>query len=206
MNFFSVVALLSSVAFVAAVPAATPGGPDKTKVYIESITYGGTGCPQGTVSKSISDDRTTFTLIFDQYIASTGPNVPNTESRKACQLNINLKVPSGWSYTVGTVDYRGYVQLPAGGVGTHTSTYYFSGSQQQCTSSRRFTGPIAKDYKERDTLGLNTVVWCACGAPYALNIKNQIAVTSNPGQSAQMTTDSIDGKFTQTFGVLWRNC
>jgi hypothetical protein len=75
-------------------------GPNPSQVYVQSISYGGSGCPQGTVGQSISDDRTTFTLIYDQYIASTGPGVPITESRKNCQLNVNLHVPQGWTFTI----------------------------------------------------------------------------------------------------------
>jgi Domain of unknown function (DUF4360) len=46
----------------------TPPG----QVTINGITYGGTGCPQGTVSQFISDDKQTFTLIFDSYVAEIG--------------------------------------------------------------------------------------------------------------------------------------
>lgn len=205
MNFFSVVALLSTLAYVTASPVAP--GPDANKVYIESIAYGGTGCPQGTVSKSMSEDKTTFTLIFDAYVVSIGQGVAITESRKNCQLNINLKVPVGWSYTVGTIDYRGYAQLPAGAIGQTASTYYFSGNREQCRTTRTFTGPMANDYKVRDTFDVNSLVWSDCKATTPVNIKNEIYVSSpNKALSAQMTTDSIDGKFTQTHSLSWKNC
>jgi hypothetical protein len=57
---------------------AQAAGPDPSKVYIESIGYGGTSCPQGTVGQSISNDRTVATLIFDSFVASSGPTVPVT--------------------------------------------------------------------------------------------------------------------------------
>jgi hypothetical protein len=42
-------------------PAATTGlvAPNPTQVSIESIAYGGSGCPQGSVGSFISADRTT---------------------------------------------------------------------------------------------------------------------------------------------------
>ena len=45
-----------------AAPAATTtaAGPNPTEVFINSISYGGTGCPQGTVGSFISADRQTF--------------------------------------------------------------------------------------------------------------------------------------------------
>jgi hypothetical protein len=36
--------------------ATDPPGLNKSQVFIKDITYGGTGCPQGSVSKFISDD------------------------------------------------------------------------------------------------------------------------------------------------------
>lgn len=50
------------LAVTLAAPAATTtaAGPNPTEVYINSISYGGTGCPQGTVGSFISADRQTF--------------------------------------------------------------------------------------------------------------------------------------------------
>lgn len=69
-------AILSVVAFAVAALAApqAPGlgvtigasttstavGPNPTQVYINSIAYGGTGCPQGSVGSFISADRETW--------------------------------------------------------------------------------------------------------------------------------------------------
>src|SRR4051812_38006942 len=74
----------------------------------KQVTYGGTGCPQGSVGSVISQDRTTMTLIFDQYVASIGPGIPVTENRKNCQLNIDLIYPGGFQYSIFSADYRGY--------------------------------------------------------------------------------------------------
>lgn len=40
----------------------TAVGPNPTQVYINSIAYGGTGCPQGSVGSFISADRTTWVM------------------------------------------------------------------------------------------------------------------------------------------------
>jgi hypothetical protein len=100
-------------------------------VQIKGVTYGGTGCPQGTVSSQFSDDRTTMTLIFDSYIASIGPSIAVTEQRKNCQLNVHLTYPGGFQYSVLSADYRGYAAIQKGVTGTLKSTYYFSGQTDQ---------------------------------------------------------------------------
>lgn len=95
------------------------------------VSYGGTGCPQGSVASIISDDRQTMTLIFDSYVASIGKGVAVTENRKNCQLNIDLHYPGGFQYSIFSADYRGYAALDKGVTGTQKSTYYFSGQSAQ---------------------------------------------------------------------------
>jgi hypothetical protein len=85
-----------------------------------------------------------MTLIFDSYVASMGKGVAITESRKNCQLNIDLLYPSGFQYSVFSADYRGYVALDKGVTGTQKSTYYFSGYTQQSSTQTSFTGPVSK--------------------------------------------------------------
>jgi len=51
------------VTIAAPAPAASTSaaaGPNPSGVYINSIAYGGTGCPQGSVGSFISADRTTL--------------------------------------------------------------------------------------------------------------------------------------------------
>jgi hypothetical protein len=135
MKLTSILAL--APALVAAAPA-DPGiggtlgtGPTPGTVQIQGVVYGGTGCPQGTVASSISVDHTTMTLLFDSYVASLGPGIPVTESRKNCQLNIQLLYPGGFQFSIFSADYRGYVELDPGVTGVQRSTYYFSGQTQQ---------------------------------------------------------------------------
>ena len=111
------------------------GSPAPGTVQILGMTYGGTGCPSYTVGSAISADLTTMTLIFDQYVASIGPKVAITESRKNCQLNLNLLYPGGFQYSIFSADYRGYAYLDPGISGKQQSIYYFSGQTAQVRES-----------------------------------------------------------------------
>jgi hypothetical protein len=60
----TLLSLLVSAAVVFASPIAETSTvssdvPNPSQVYINGITYGGTGCPQGTVGSFISSDRQT---------------------------------------------------------------------------------------------------------------------------------------------------
>lgn len=191
------IAMLSSSAF-----AQTP-----EHVRIRSISYAGSGCPAGTVSQNVASDLKAFTLLFDSYIAETGPGVALREARKNCQIAVDLQFPSGWSYSILDVDYRGYASLERGVTGEQQSAYYFQGQARTATLKSVFRGPTQQDYQIRDSLGLEAVVWSPCGASRALNINTQVRLTStNRFASGLLTTDSIDGELTHVYGVRWRRC
>ncbi|KAG9228494.1 secreted protein [Amylocarpus encephaloides] len=187
-------------------PAATSSSvPNPSQVTINSISYGGTGCPQGSVGSFISADRLTFTLIFDSFVASIGPGVPVTASRINCQLNINLQYPSGFQYSVLGTDFRGYAGLDAGITGVQSANYYFSGSQAQAATSTTFKGPMSGDYLISDKIPFTSTIWSPCGAALPLNVNSQVRLTSSKSAaSGLMTQDSIDGKVTFVVGVQWQ--
>jgi hypothetical protein len=178
------------------------------QVTVRRITYAGSGCPAGSVSQNLSPDSTAFTLIFDSFVAEVGPGVPFSERRKNCQINVDLNFPSGWSFTVTQIDYRGYVSLEPGVTGLQKANYYFQGQRQSANAGTPFYGPTDKDYQVRDTVGLDAEVWSPCGASRALNINSQVRLDNRraPESRGLLTTDSIDGTFTTKFYLNWRRC
>lgn len=148
-----------------------------------------------------------MTLIFDSYVASVGPGVAITESRKNCQLNVGIFYPPGFQFSLFQADYRGYAGLDAGVNGTQKSTYYFSGQTQQVSTESDFVGPMDQDYLFTDKAYSTSVVWSPCGAEGLLNINSQVRVNTNSKTaSGQLTTDSIDTKFTQILYLNWQTC
>jgi hypothetical protein len=120
-----------------------------------------------------------------------------------------LRYPHGWSYSIVSVDYRGYAQLPAGVTATHSANYYFSGQTQQVNSKKNFVGPFDQDYLTRDEVPIASTIFSPCGQVLPGNINTQIALSGNPSalaSGAQMTVDSIDGKVTQTYAFQWKRC
>ena len=135
--------LLGLAALAASAPAPIPvpmpqDKPSGHDVEISAVTYGGTGCPDKTVQGILSDDRTTLSLSFDAYTVQSGPNIPATDRRKFCQLQLKLKYPTGFQFSIFGADYRGYASLEKGVTGTTQSTYYFSGQQNQVHPSHKY--------------------------------------------------------------------
>ena len=106
-------------------------GPSGHDVQIVGLAFAGSGCPAGSVSGQLSSDLTTITLLYADFVAQAGNNISPSNYRKNCQLNVKLKYPSGWQFSVFKADYRGYAQIPEGDTGTCKATYYFSGDTRQ---------------------------------------------------------------------------
>jgi hypothetical protein len=154
----------------------------------------------------MSDDAKAFTLLFDSYVAEAGPGMPLSLARKNCQIAVDLRFPQGWSYSIFTVDYRGYARLDPGTSGQQVSSYYFSGQSKTGNLRTTYYGPAERDYQIRDTLGIDALVWSPCGVNRALNMNTQVRVSATGRQRALMTIDSIDGELKHVYGIQWRRC
>ena len=130
--------LINALALFSGLVAASPiivdafaDAPSGHEVTIDGIAFAGSGCPAGSVSGQLSSDLTTVTLLYSSFVAQAGQGISASNYRKNCQLNVKLKIPSGWQFSVFKADYRGYAQIPKGDTGTCKATYYFSGDSSQ---------------------------------------------------------------------------
>ncbi|KAJ4993902.1 secreted protein [Stagonosporopsis vannaccii] len=200
-------ALLALVTLAAAAPSPQSSVPPNSQVEIQEVTYGGTGCPENTAQGLISDDRSTITLSFDAYTVQSGANSPASDRRKFCQLQMKLKYPGGFQYSILGADFRGYASLDSGVNGTAQSTYYFSGQPNESTFTANFTGPMDDNYILHDEVDSVSTVWSPCGDPGLLNIKSEVRIAPLRTTSLNLlTVDSFDSKFTQKYAVQWQKC
>jgi hypothetical protein len=198
--------ILAASAIATTIPVGSAGTPNKNEVFINNLTVNGSGCPAGSVASAISEDLSSFTLLFSNFVATSGPDVSIPESRRNCVINIDLRYPQGWSYSVATVDYRGYMAVPEGVTAIQRSAYYFSGQVGQAVTESRWNGPNYDDYLVRNEIGISKLVWSRCGTVERGNINTQVRLQGDLTQSAQITVDSIDGTVKQIYGLQWRKC
>ncbi|KAK4642784.1 hypothetical protein QC761_400620 [Podospora bellae-mahoneyi] len=184
--------------------ADTPSGHE---VSIVGLAFAGSGCPAGTVSGQLSSDLTTITLLYANFVAQAGQGISASNYRKNCQLNVKIKYPQGYQFSVFKADYRGYAQIPAGDTGTCKATYYFSGDSKQITSTLTLKGPYDDNYLKTDTFGVESTVWSPCGLEGLLNINSEVRLSPMDAvKPALLTVDSTDLKFVQKHYLQWQKC
>ncbi|KAK0667799.1 hypothetical protein QBC41DRAFT_395220 [Cercophora samala] len=186
--------------------------PDPKQIQIDKASFSGNGCPQGSVSTSISPDKTVVTFGFDRFQTYIGPGYDPTAKTKNCQLHLSLKYPSGFQFAVVESTYHGYAQLEKGVTGTFYSTYYFSQDASATTTTQTSIagGGIWESgqvYTKADRIPTASFIYSPCGANGILNVNNRIALTStNRTAIGEITNDDATVAFTQQVNIAWRTC
>lgn len=169
--------------------------------------YGGTGCPAGTASVTLSPDETALSILFDAYLAEAGGSSGKTVDRKSCNVSIPVQVPSGYSVAIFQVDYRGFNLIPAAGAYTRMDTEYFWAGSRGPRFARVYSGPTADNYTLSDGLVAQTMVWAPCGASVNLRVNSSVMAQTNRRQDQTMiTVDSADLTSGLVYHLQWRRC
>lgn len=167
---------------------------------------GGSGCPQGTASATLSPDQSALSILFDQFQVNAGGSSGKRFDRKACNIAIPVHVPQGYSISVMQIDYRGFNNLPYGASTRFNVEYFFAGSQGP-RYSRNFQGPLNSDYTLSNQLVAQSLVWSECGADVNLRTNASLLTMTNRNYDETMSTvDSADVKASIVYHIQWRRC
>ena len=184
--------LLSAPAFAGDISLGEPG-------------YGGTGCPAGTVSVTLSPDAKSLSLLFDQYQVAVGGDTGKSFDRKSCNIAIPVHVPQGMSVSILKIDYRGFNFLPRGASSQFNVEYFFAGTRGP-SFQRKFYGPLNDDYLIHNELTAEALVWSACGADVNLRTNSSMRVGTTSNQEAMASIDSEDVNAAIIYQLQWRGC
>jgi hypothetical protein len=165
--------------------------------------YGGTGCPAGSASATLSPDQKSLSILFDAYQAEAGAN--KAFSRVSCNIAIPVHVPQGLSVSLLAIDYRGYNNVPQGGSTDFNVEYFFAGARGP-TFKRTFKGPLDEDYTIHNELTAQAMVWSACGVDVNLRTNSSIRVATKGGKQALATVDSEDVNAGIIYQLQWKSC
>jgi len=167
--------------------------------------YGGTGCPDGTVSVTLSPDQKSLSLLFDQYQMAVGGETGKSFDRKSCNIAIPVHVPQGLSVSILNIDFRGFNHLPASASSQFNVEYFFAGTRGP-TFQRKFSGPLDEDYLINNELAAKAVVWSGCGADVNLRTNSSMRVKTVSNKEAMASIDSEDVNAAIVYQLQWRSC
>ncbi len=174
-------------------------------IYLGEPGYGGTGCPAGSVSATLSPDAKSLSLLFDEYVVEAGGETGKRFDRKSCNIAIPVHVPQGLSVSVLAIDYRGYNNLPKGASTDFNVEYFFAGARGP-TFKKTFKGALDEDYLIQNKLTAQSLVWSACGVDVNLRTNSSIRVNTTGGKQALATVDSQDVSAAIVYQLQWKQC
>jgi len=192
---------IAALAFAAMVTTAHA----QTGITLGQPGYGGTGCPSGSVSATLSPDATSLSLLFDGYQVAAGGDSGKTFDRKSCNIAIPVNVPQGVSVSIIAIDYRGYNNVPQGADTEFSVEYFFAGLRGP-TFKQRFRGPLDEDYLIHNELTAQATIWSRCGESVNLRTNSSIRVNTRGNQQALATVDSEDVSAALVYQLQWKKC
>jgi hypothetical protein len=176
-----------------------------TDISLGEPGYGGTGCPAGSVSATLSPDAKSLSLLFDKYQVAVGGTTGKSFDRKSCNIAIPVRVPQGLSVSVLQIDFRGFNQLPAAASSQFNVEYFFAGTRGPAYQ-KQFNGPLQDDYLINNQLTVQAIVWSACGADVNLRTNSSMRVQTVANKEAMASIDTQDVKAGIIYQLQWRPC
>ncbi len=174
-QFFAAIALAAAAAIAQAARADESREPEFTDepawVSVLSVVKAGSGCP-ASYGDAVVYGESLLIIDYDRMTARYGAGHSLRESRKTCQLSIDLDYPSGWTYAVEAVYAETSLRLPAGTTGKAVFSAYFQGTNETARAERPYYGPAAS-YDAMD-LYFDRAVFAPCGQSRPLNVKAEV--------------------------------
>lgn len=181
---------------------------------ISDVQFAGNGCRTNNTTVILSPDLKDLSVLFDEYTAEIGSGTKNPNARQdrtVCNLRLKMSIPPGWQYAFKSVDYRGFVNLPAQTVATHRLTFVTSGQPIPSLRDANHTGPKVENYTLSFEVKPSRYIWSPCGVTqHPININSDLSVqymvAKSNHEQAQILIDSADFSSRQTIGLVWRRC
>ncbi|KAJ9145442.1 hypothetical protein NKR23_g5295 [Pleurostoma richardsiae] len=165
-------------------------------VYIQGVTFQGSGCPAGSASVQLLVDGRTFTVIYDKLAVSAGRGTTDSDYQKLCDLSIRFSHTPGYQFGIFTASQRGFCNLQSGDTGLVDVNFGYSEEDEEVRRVTTYKGPIHQDYLKTDDFTASTTHWSSCGTPGTLIVTIEITLDAqDPSGSSQLTVDSTDFQF-----------
>ena len=141
-------------------------------------------------------------FLSDSYVAQAGNGV--AFDRKNCNIAVpHSRPPRPQRIGVCRSTIGASPVWPAGGRASLSVDYFLATGGRGLHTSKSFVGPISSDYLKSDDIGVQAVVWTACGADTILRANTSMLVQSGLVQPIQADGDGRQRGYLRT-GLIYR--
>ncbi|WP_242911508.1 DUF4360 domain-containing protein [Actinomadura terrae] len=201
------VAAISVTAMPASAGSRLVLGPEAVTVKLLSVA--GSGCPADTVSVKLKSHSDLIEIGYSYYVAQAGGSSSPTESRKNCQVSLDVRYPQGFVYAISQVRNYGYAALRDGATALYASAFYFQGAADPRELPHELPSGSKGVWVFTETVPEQQLVWTRCGEARALNIRTDLRVklgTSDATKVSLITIDSADDVPGTSYQLVWKKC
>jgi hypothetical protein len=187
-------------------PTSAPPG---DRITVDVKTVNGSGCPAGTATVTPFSDNTGFRVTYRNYRVRVGGGSTIVDSRKNCQLGLEVHVPQGFTFAIAEAEYGGRAHLDDGVSGLERANYYFQGSPDNNYVDHSFDGPFNGPWHSVDVTPVAALVFAPCGVSRILNVNTELRVkadSSAPKAVSYMSMTSTEGNIDTLYHFAWRDC
>lgn len=177
-------------------------------ILLQSVQYNGPGCPAGSAVVEVASDAQAFTILFDAFTVEAGGVVPRSQERKTCNLDLVFQVSPGWTFTVDSLDFRGYAQIERNAVGQQISSVMYPPRMALTKlAALDLEGPSEGDYLHHVEVPASSRIMAPCvGTMRRLQLRTNIGVMTQHNARALLTMDSVDGVLEHRYRLHWLQC
>jgi hypothetical protein len=186
-------------------PSQTPADSILPSLKLVRLNTSGPGCAPGTVAQQISADSKAFTLLFSAFQLTYAPSEDLFATSTSCLVELEVTSSPGWQWSILTLDYRGFADLPSGVTAEIATGFRLESQSAPVYTHASLVGPMADNYSTRSTFFLTR--WSRCGATTSqLVVETSLRLKPEPTLPALVSVDSTDGVFRHQVGLSWRKC
>jgi len=181
---------------------------DKNNPKPHKITYSGSGCPEGSVVSSISNNQKAITFKFSDYFVDLDNGKHQgrrLESRAKCDIKLLIEASKpSLTYAFFSLKVKGYATLDRGVFGKY-ETKVSGGGEDFYFRDFKVRGYFDDDFMLHEKVPRDSLSWAKCGraGKRQLEIKTSFLIKGKSYHSGFM---AMDAEFDQTYGLVWKMC
>ncbi|KAL7628443.1 hypothetical protein AAE478_002646 [Parahypoxylon ruwenzoriense] len=184
-----------------------------TPPTIKSVSFSGSGCPQGGGRKRVSGGWQHFAFSLPDFAASYGGSKPSSVN---CQAHMNLAGGKpGWQVALKDVWTNGHLELePDVKLTQFITTFYSQDAGNTVSTVQSMTSPpnstLVKEIEIHAGIPKESLVWSPCtktdGNVGLINVNFRIALTSTNAATYGYYGGGRNSTVGERWGWAWRRC